>query len=425
MELVEVAVLEAGKGQPVAPASEGPFGELGLSSRLIRAITALGWQKPTPIQVEGIPVALSGRDLIGCAQTGTGKTAVFALTILQKLKKGKGPHALVLTPTRELAIQVAEHFEAMGKFTRCKVARVYGGARIDQQAQLLASGVDVVVATPGRLLDHLRRKNVNFRHLQFLVLDEGDRMLDMGFAPDIRRILSFLPRKRQSMLFSATIPQEIRALAGAALTDPVTVEAGQRAAPAEGIEHLAYPVSRAGKRDLLLGILRKRDYDKLLLFARTRQDVDHLARVLKREGFDIDLIHSDRRQKEREQALSKFRQGNTRILVATDVAARGLDIEGITYVINYNVPENPEDYIHRIGRTARAEASGWAITLFTMDEAHLLEAVERFMGKEIPRCREEGFDYGDFTYVLDLEQSRPSPSRLSSRSPGRSFRRRR
>ena len=285
--------------------------------------------------------------------------------------------------------------------------------------------MDVVVATPGRLLDHLRRKNVNFRHLQFLVLDEGDRMLDMGFAPDIRRILSFLPRKRQSMLFSATIPQEIRALAGAALTDPVTVEAGQRAAPAEGIEHLAYPVSRAGKRDLLLGILRNRDYDKLLLFARTRQDVDHLARVLKREGFDIDLIHSDRRQKEREQALSKFRQGNTRILVATDVAARGLDIEGITYVINYNVPENPEDYIHRIGRTARAEASGWAITLFTMDEAHLLEAVERFMGKEIPRCREEGFDYGDFTYVLDLEQSRPSPSRLSSRSPGRSFRRRR
>ncbi|MFQ5912122.1 MAG: DEAD/DEAH box helicase [Nitrospinota bacterium] len=425
MEIAESAVSVAGGGEPIAPEPVNPFARLGISARLVRATEELGWQTPTPIQLEAIPAALSGRDLIGCAQTGTGKTGVFALTILEKLEKGKGPRALILTPTRELAIQVAEHFEALGRFTRVKVALVYGGARIDTQTRRLKSGVDAVVATPGRLLDHMRRKNVHFRHLQFLVLDEADRMLDMGFAPDIRRILTFLRRKRQSMLFSATMPREIRALAGAALTDPVTIEVGKRAAPAEGIEHMAYPVSRSRKLDLLLRILRKREYDRLLLFARTRQDVDLLAQVLGREGFSIDLIHSDRRQRERESALSKFRQGNTRILVATDIAARGLDIEGITYVINYNVPENPEDYIHRIGRTARGEASGWAITLVTLDEDRMLGAIEGFMGKGIRKCREEDFDYGDFAYILDLEMSRPTPARPSSRGGGRSFRRRR
>ncbi|MBI2882258.1 MAG: DEAD/DEAH box helicase [Candidatus Tectomicrobia bacterium] len=409
------------------PGSKDPFEELGLSRPLVRAVEKLGWKQPTPIQVEAIPPALAGRDLIGCAQTGTGKTGVFALSILERLEKGKGkdPRALILTPTRELAIQVAEHFEAMARFTPVKVALVYGGARIDRQAQRLASGVDVVVATPGRLLDHLRRKNVHFRALRFLVLDEADRMLDMGFAPDIRRILSFLPKKRQSMLFSATMPVEIQGLAGAALTDPVTVEAGRRAAPAEGIEHVAYPVPKARKLDLLLHILRRREYDKLLLFARTRQDVDHIARVLEREGFAIDLIHSDRRQKEREQALSAFRKGKG-ILVATDIAARGLDIVGITYVINYNVPENPEDYVHRTGRTARAEAKGWAITLVSFDEERLLEAIERFMNQRIPRGREAGFDYGDFAYVLDLEEGRrPAAARPPPRSSGRSFRKRR
>jgi ATP-dependent RNA helicase RhlE len=427
MTIGEAAVSETLESQIISPEENHSFNELGLSSSLLRAIEEMGWSKPTPIQLDAIPIALTGRDLIGCAQTGTGKTGVFALNILEgleKLDRIKGPRALILTPTRELAIQVSDHFTELAKFTPFESVRIYGGANIEKQARRLASGVDVVVATPGRLLDHVRRKNVHFRNLKFLVLDEADRMLDMGFAPDIKKILSFLPKKRQSMLFSATIPPGIRSLAGAALHDPVTVEAGRRAAPAEGIDQAAYPVSRSLKMPLLLHILHEREYDKLLLFARTRMDVDHLAQVLGREGFDIDLIHSDRRQREREQALTKFRKGSTRILVATDVAARGLDIEGVTYVINYNVPENPEDYVHRIGRTARAEATGWAITLVSMGEENFLAAVERFMGKAIPRRREEDFDYGDFGYVLDLEKNRSSGPRPSLRG-SRSFRRRR
>ncbi|MDP6618033.1 MAG: DEAD/DEAH box helicase [Nitrospinota bacterium] len=424
MDSVEVALPATAAGGPIPPEPITSFEQLDLSPPLLRAVQKAGWQTPTPIQLDSIPVALAGRDLIACAQTGTGKTGAFALPILKRLKEGAGPSALVLTPTRELAVQVAEHFEELAKFSQCKIVRVYGGVSIDVQAKRLASGVDVVVATPGRLLDQMRRRNVHFKKLQFLVLDEADRMLDMGFAPDIRRILTFLPKKRQSMLFSATMPVGIRALAGAALTDPVTVEVGRRAAPAEGIEHLAYRVSKSRKMDLLLHILREREYGRLLLFARTRQDVNVLAQMLTRERFSIDLIHSDRRQNEREKALSDFRRGKTQILVATDVAARGLDIEGITYVLNYNVPDNPEDYIHRIGRTARADADGWAVTLVTLDEEHMLKAIERFIGMEIAKGREESFDYGDFAYVLDLENRKPSAPSLSRRGRGRSFRRR-
>ena len=428
MDSVEVALPATDAGTPVAPEPITSFEQLNLSPPLLRAVQEAGWEKPTPIQSDAIPAALAGRDLIACAQTGTGKTGAFALPILQRLKegggRGGGPRALVLTPTRELAVQVAEHFEELAKFSQCKIVQVYGGVSIDVQAKRMAAGVDVVVATPGRLLDQMRRRNVHFKKLQFLILDEADRMLDMGFAPDIRRILTFLPKKRQSMLFSATMPVGIRALAGAALTDPVTVEVGRRAAPAEGIEHLAYRVSKSRKMDLLLHILREREYGRLLLFARTRQDVNVLAQMLMREGFSNDLIHSDRRQNEREKALSDFRRGKTQILVATDVAARGLDIEGITYVINYNVPDNPEDYIHRIGRTARVDATGWAVTLVTLDEEHMLKAIERFIGMEIAKGREENFDYGDFAYVLDLENRKPSAPSLSRRGRGRSFRRR-
>ncbi len=424
MDSVEFALPETDAGSPIPPEPITSFAQLDLSPPLLRAAQEAGWEKPTPIQLDAIPVALAGRDLIACAQTGTGKTGAFALPILQRFKEGGKPSALVLTPTRELAVQVAEHFEELAKFSQCKIVRVYGGVSIDVQAKRLAAGVDVVVATPGRLLDQMRRRNVHFKKLQFLILDEADRMLDMGFAPDIRRILTFLPKKRQSMLFSATMPVGIRALAGAALTDPVTVEVGRRAAPAEGIEHLAYRVSKSRKMDLLLHILREREYGRLLLFARTRQDVNVLAQMLMREGFSIDLIHSDRRQNEREKALSDFRCGKTQILVATDVAARGLDIDGITYVLNYNVPDNPEDYIHRIGRTARADAGGWAVTLVTLDEEHMLKAIERFIGMEIATGREENFDYGDFAYVLDLENRKPSAPTLSRRGKGRSFRRR-
>ena len=424
---METADLVPSQTEPVHPGVsdlQDSFESLGLSNQLLRAVRHAGWENPTPIQSEAIPAALSGRDLIACAQTGTGKTGVFALTILQRMKPGKGPRALILTPTRELAVQVCEHFEALAKFSKCKVVRIYGGVPIDRQAKRLSGGVDVVVATPGRLLDHVRRRNVHFKGLQFLVLDEADRMLDMGFAPDIRKILKLIPRKRQSMLYSATMPVGIRSLAGAALHDPLTIEVGRRSSPASGVEHSAYAISKVLKMDLLLHILEKREYDRLLLFARTRQDVNSLGQKLAREGFSMDLIHSDRRQREREKALSDFRKGKHQILVATDVAARGLDIEGIQYVINYNVPENPEDYIHRIGRTGRAEASGWAITLVTLDEERQLEAIERLMGKTIDRHRESDFDYGDFGYVLDLEDKRSGSSAPSLRSRGRSFRRR-
>ncbi len=425
METLDLVLSQAEPVQSEVSDVRDSFESLGLSDQLLRAIHSAGWENPTPVQCKAIPAALLGRDLIACAQTGTGKTGVFALTILQRMKPGRGPRALILTPTRELAVQVSEHFEILAKFSKCKIVRIYGGVNIDRQAKRLSDGADVVVATPGRLLDHIRRKNVQFKGLQFLVLDEADRMLDMGFAPDIRKILKLIPQKRQSMLYSATIPVGIRSLAGATLNDPMTIEVGRRSAPASSVEHSAYAISKAKKMDLLLHILKRREYDRLLLFARTRQDVNTLGQKLERGGFSVDLIHSDRRQREREKALSDFRKGKYQILVATDVAARGLDIEGIQYVINYNVPENPEDYIHRIGRTGRAESNGWAITLVTQNEARQVEAIERLIGKKIERQREADFDYGDFGYVLDLEEKQAGSSPPSPRSRrSRSFRRR-
>jgi ATP-dependent RNA helicase RhlE len=370
-----------------------PFSELGLSQTVVRGVRAVGYNEPTPIQAQAVPVILSGRDLIGIAQTGTGKTAAFVLPILERLKNGKGLRCLVLTPTRELAAQVETSVRDYSRFMHMRCAAIYGGVSMGPQIGALRRGVDIIVATPGRLLDHLHRRNVQFSQLQILVLDEADRMLDMGFLPDVKRILQMLPRQRQTSLFSATIPVEIEQLARQILINPAVVEIGRRTTPAEGVAQFLYPVSRHLKMKLLLKILQTTATTSVLIFTRTKNGADKVSRILHERGHTAARIHGDRSQSQRSQSLHGFRTGRYKILVATDIAARGLDIEGISHVINYDVPGTPEDYVHRIGRTARAQTIGDAFTIVSPEEEDIVRDIERALKKKLPRVTVPDFDY--------------------------------
>ena len=370
------------------------FADLGLHPDVLHAVLDAGYTHPTPIQVQAIPLALEGRDLIGLAQTGTGKTAAFTLPIVNQLMGG--PHrvrALVLTPTRELAVQVDESFRKYAQHSGLKVLAVYGGVALEPQTKALKKGVDVIIATPGRLLDHLERQNVVFDDLEVLVLDEADRMLDMGFAPQINRVVAEIPKYRQTMLFSATMPPEVEALSRKYLRKPHVVQVGRRSMPASGVTHAVYPVPRVRKTQLLTELLKDKAMDSVLIFTRTKHGADRVVRDLRQTGIEATAMHGDKTQKERTRALEDFKSGTIRVLVATDVAQRGLDISGITHVINFDVPQEPEDYVHRIGRTGRAESSGDAYTLMSPDEIAMVRTIERVIGQEIPRISVPGYDF--------------------------------
>lgn len=372
-----------------------PFDGLGLDPTLLRAVYALGYEAPTPIQREAIPPVLAGRDVIGTAQTGSGKTAAFLLPILQRLMRGTHgrTRALVLSPTRELAAQIEAAFRGFAKGTRLRAHAVYGGVGMAPQEHALRGGVDVVVATPGRLLDHMGRRNVDFRGLEVLVLDEADRMLDMGFLPDVRRIVDALPRDRQTLLFSATMPPGIEQLSRGIMRNPARIAVSPPYRPPPTIRHEAFPVPSHLKTALLVRLLGREDMMSVLVFVRTKRRADRVARQLAVTGFPVARIHGDRSQSQRETALEGFRSGRHQILVATDVAARGLDVEGISHVINYDVPAVPLDYVHRVGRTARVEAEGDAITLVAPEEEADMRGIERILGRSIPRVTLPDFDY--------------------------------
>ncbi len=377
-----------------------PFSKLGLSPQVLEGVSAAGYTQPTAIQLRAIPVLMAGRDLIGSAQTGTGKTAAFALPILTRLGQHGAPRALVLEPTRELAAQVETAIRDYGRFTNLRTVVLFGGAGYGKQDQGLRQGADIVVATPGRLLDHLQRGLLKLNRIETLVLDEADRMLDMGFMPDVRRIVERCPRQRQTMLFSATIPPEIEQLSKWALRNPETVEIGLRRAPAETVSHALYPVANDQKQALLNELLKRTDFDQVLIFCRTKHGADGVARKLQQQGHAVAVLHSNRTQNEREKALGGFRDGRYEVMVATDIAARGIDVQQISHVINYDVPHHPEDYVHRIGRTGRAQSVGDAFTIMTGDDVREVAAIEHFIGQKIPRVKLEGFKY-EYTRILD------------------------
>ena len=384
-----------------------PFSKLGLSNAALEGVRAMGYIEPTPIQLRAIPLMMEGRDVIGSAQTGTGKTAAFALPILTKLGEPSGvTRALILEPTRELAAQVETAFRDLSRFMRLKIALVYGGVGYGQQTDALKRGADIIVATPGRLLDHLGRGNCRLDKVGFLVLDEADRMLDMGFLPDVKRILDRCPRARQTSLYSATIPPQIETLIQWAMRDPQTVEIGVRRSPAATVKHVVYPVAESQKSELLLALLDHVNYDSVIVFCRTKHGADRIGHRLKKSNHAVAILHSNRTQSEREQALNGFRNGRYEVLVATDIAARGLDIADVSHVINYDVPQHPEDYVHRIGRTGRAQATGDAFTIMVAEDRPHMASIERFISQNIPRVKLEGFDY-QFSTVLDDKPGSP------------------
>lgn len=377
------------------------FNNFGLDPLVFKAIQALGFEKPTGIQAQAIPLLMQGRDLIGSAQTGTGKTAAFALPILTQLRShGPRPGALILVPTRELAGQVEAAIKSFSKYTTLRTAVLYGGVGYGKQLSDLRKGVDIIVATPGRLLDHMERKTVDLGDIQFLVLDEADRMLDMGFLPDVKLILTKVPKDRQTALFSATIPPQIETLTTWAMKAPVLVQIGQRRSPAETVRHVVYPVADSQKLDLLKKLLDTVHYQSVIVFCRTKHRADFIAQVLNRTGHTVAVLHSNRTQREREAALTGFRSGKFEVLVATDIAARGLDVADVSHVINYDVPQHPEDYVHRIGRTGRAEEKGEAFTLMVAEDSNHVRAVERFIGQKIVKEKLQDFDY-QYTALFD------------------------
>ncbi|MDB4512427.1 DEAD/DEAH box helicase [bacterium] len=387
------------------------FDQLGLKETVLTAITESGYENPTPIQAQAIPLILEGKDLIGASQTGTGKTAAFALPSLSKIEALGKPQILVLEPTRELAHQVAEQFEHYGKHTGCKVALLYGGVGHGKQDEDLKNGADIVVATPGRLIDHFFRGTMRFGAIKVLILDEVDRMLDMGFLPQVRKIINFCPwnndeQTRQTLFFSATMPPVIKGFAEWCLTDPESVEIA-RAEVASTVSHSFFPVAMPQRDELLLALLSKTDYNSVMIFTRTRKEADVVSHLITDQVGDIvAVMHSDIKQNDRMKALQGFKEGRYKILVATDVAARGIDISDVTHVINYRVPENAEDYVHRIGRTGRAEKEGDAFTILTADELEFSESVEGFVNKKIERKKLDGFEY-QYTAMLDTEKRKP------------------
>ncbi|MDP2783915.1 MAG: DEAD/DEAH box helicase, partial [Sulfurimicrobium sp.] len=379
------------------------FEDLGLRPEILRAVVEQGYTEPTPIQAEAIPVVLQGRDIMAGAQTGTGKTAGFTLPLLHRLaaqaststSPAKHPiRALILTPTRELAAQVEESVRTYGKYLPLKATVIYGGVNMNPQIEALRSGVDIVVATPGRLLDHVQQKSINLSKVEFLVLDEADRMLDMGFLPDLRRIMSLLPAQRQSLLFSATFVEEIKRLSDSLLRDPVLIEVARRNTTAENVTQVAHPVDQARKRELLSHLIKTQDLRQVLVFSRTKHGADRLAHQLERDGILAVAIHGDKTQPQRTKALSDFKEGAVRVLVATDVAARGIDIDQLPHVFNFEMPNSPEDYVHRIGRTGRAGSQGDAISLVCDEEMRMLAEIERLIKREIPKQVVAGFEPG-------------------------------
>jgi len=397
------------------------FDTLGLSEAVLQAVTDTGYTNPTPIQAQAIPLILSGRDVIGASQTGTGKTAAFALPTLSKIEACGKPQILVLEPTRELAHQVAEQFEKYGRHTGLKVALLYGGVGLGQQAEALESGADIVVATPGRLIDHFFRGSMRFGKIKTLILDEVDRMLDMGFLPQVRKIVNLCPWDgRQTLFFSATMPPAIQTFAQWCLTDPTSIEIARTSIPTT-VTHAFYPVSIDQRDDLLLELLKQTDYHSVMIFTRTRKEADQVTSMIKTTGqVKVAAMHSDISQVDRMKALAGFKAGEYEILVATDVAARGIDISGVSHVINYRVPENAEDYVHRIGRTGRAEAEGDAFTILTADELDYAKSVEIFIEREIPRRKLEDFAY---TYTALLDESPSTPVRRKKQGGGKKRRR--
>jgi superfamily II DNA/RNA helicase len=393
------------------------FSQLGLDPVLLRNVEREGYTTPTPIQLQAIPPALAGRDLLGCAQTGTGKTAAFALPMLQRIDARAGDEpvlrGLVLTPTRELASQIGESLRVYGQGMDLDHTVIFGGVNEKPQMAALREGVDIVVATPGRLLDLLGQRALHLRDIEVFVLDEADRMLDMGFLPDVKRVIAQLPPKRQTLFFSATMPPAIQTLANWALNDPVSVEIGERRSPAETVTHAFYPVGMDQRDDLIIELIKQTGYESMMIFTRTKKEADALLpRIEAIEGTRPAALHSDIKQSDRTKALQGFRDGTFNIIVATDIAARGLDISGVTHVINYRVPENPEDYVHRIGRTGRAQKEGDAFTILTADELESARSVEHFIGQKIDRKKLEGFAY-NYTALLEdnpqpLRKKRPA-----------------
>ena len=375
------------------PKMDTEFTKLGLCDALAYAVQEMGYVTPTPIQLQAIPVVLKGGDVIGSAQTGTGKTAAFALPIIQRLAGHGKLRCLILEPTRELALQVEEAFQKFAKFTDLRVTIVYGGVGYGKQTDDLRRGMDILAATPGRLLDHLEQGNCSLKDIDILVLDEVDRMLDMGFLPDVKRIVQKTPATRQTLFFTATVPPEIASLASWALRDPVKVEIGRQRSPAETVSHAFYPVVASQKFELLQLLLEQTDFKSVLIFSRTRMGADRIAHRLQGKGHTVGVMHSDRSQRERIEALDGFKSGKFEVLVATDIAARGLDIAGVSHVVNYDVPENAEDYVHRIGRTGRAHHTGDAFTLVTEDDVRDARSIERYMGLAVERKKIEGFPY--------------------------------
>jgi ATP-dependent RNA helicase RhlE len=420
------------------------FAELGLESGLLKAVDSLGYTEPTPIQEQSIPLALQGRDLLGCAQTGTGKTAAFILPALQLMRQSAAAgqsaasdrrvvtdtrteapgstaaghqwpkrrstadrfiRTLVVTPTRELAGQIDEVARACSKYTGQRIAAVYGGVGYEPQLVKLRKGVDLLVATPGRLLDLVQRQDVDLSHVEILVLDEADRMLDMGFWPDVRRILSLLPTKRQNLLFSATLSNDVMRVAGPTLTDPARVEVAPSATTVDTVTQAIYPVAETQKIDLLVRLLEEEQLDRVLVFTRTKHRADRVCKHLERSRIRGTAIHSNRTQAQRQRALDGFKDGTYRVLVATDIVARGIDVDSISHVINYDLPSQAQDYVHRIGRTARAGASGTAISFLAADQANELREIELMLGEPLP-CRDlEGFAY--------MQRLIPSPDRTA------------
>jgi ATP-dependent RNA helicase RhlE len=371
------------------------FSSFGLHPDLLRGVKELGFTRPTPIQNDAIPPAMQGRDVLACAMTGSGKTAAFLLPILHRLmaKPRRTTRALVLTPTRELAAQIEEHLSQLAVHTPLTGAAVFGGVGMGPQEHAFRSGVDVVVATPGRLLDHFRFPYAKLAGLEVLVLDEADRMLDMGFLPDIRRVLRHLPQRRQTLFFSATIPPPIAQLSREMLRQPVTVNLERMAAPATGITQAVYPVPQDRKPDLLMALLKRGGLKSVLVFTRTKHRANRLADRLTRSGVACERIHGNRSQAQRTAALAGFKEGRFRLLVATDIAARGIDVEALSHVVNFDVPHVPDDYIHRVGRTARAALTGDAFTFVAPDEEADLRAIERAIGTRLPRITLPDFDY--------------------------------
>jgi len=423
--------------RPGGPAPEVDlplFAELGLTAELLAGVAAMGYDTPTPIQEQAIPRVLAGRDVVGCAQTGTGKTAAFVLPILQRMTgptvadgRTAHPSALVVTPTRELCGQIEEVGEMLSAYSGRVVVAVFGGVPYDPQAKKIGKGVDLLVATPGRLLDMLRQGHILLDKVDTLVLDEADRMLDMGFWPDVKRIINAIPAKRQNLFFSATMSKQVLSIIADTLHEPIFIELGGRAQPVDTVEQRVMPVNHDQKVDLLVEYFRHHDPDRTLVFTRTRRRAERLSRTLNKAGITCEAIHGDRTQGQRQQALDGFKRGKIAVLVATDVVARGIDVDNITHVINFDIPTNPEDYVHRIGRTARAGASGIAVSLLTGEEVHELKAIERLIGSTLERHDLPNFDY-DKRVIPESHQVQSRPGKLvwnggAKRSAARGIRR--